>query len=215
MSFIAKPDSSCTQASRCEDVASALLASAPASAKAIALAFHERAAGGYDQALERHWAEVLRLVRLAEVRPSPSIESPSRSAASRSREPKHLPAAATTPAQRKSKATISAGASGGWLALIACASLAALALPAAPRAAQLDPEDAMVQEFQSFCADYYTQAQCAGAVRFILKTSGSEYFVNLHNDESPEGFLDRLAVAVKGGEALRQKEAALAVKAGE
>jgi hypothetical protein len=52
-----------------------------------------------------------------------------------------------------------------------------------------------------------------GAVRFILKTSGTQYFVNLHNDESPDGFLDRLAATVRGGEALRTREA-LAAKTG-
>lgn len=97
--------------------------------------------------------------------------------------------------------------------LAALASLAFPALPAAPRAAQLDPEDAMVEEFQSFCGDYYTSAQCVGAVRFILKTSGSAYFIQLQNEKSQDGFLDRLAVAVKGGEALRASEA-VATKAG-
>jgi hypothetical protein len=72
----------------------------------------------------------------------------------------------------------------------------------------------MVQEYQSFCLDYYTSAQCAGAIRFILRTSGKVYFAYLHNDQSMDGFLDRLASAVKGGEALRAKEA-LAVKAGD
>lgn len=108
---------------------------------------------------------------------------------------------------------ISSGAPG--LAPIALASLAApLALAAAPLAAQLDPEDAMVQEFQSFCTDHYTSAQCVGAIRFILKTSGSGYFVQLENEESENGFLDRLAAVVKGGEALRAREA-LAAKAGD
>ncbi len=56
--------------------------------------------------------------------------------------------------------------------------------------------------------------QCAGAIRFILRTTGPEYFAYLHNDQSMDGFLDRLTSAVKGGEALRAKEA-LAVKAGD
>jgi len=89
------------------------------------------------------------------------------------------------------------------LALIALESLAApLAFAADSRAAQLDPEDAMVQEFQSFCSDYYTPAQCVGAIRFILTTFGSAYFVQLETEESQDGFLDRLAAAIKGGEAL-------------
>ena len=100
--------------------------------------------------------------------------------------------------------TISSGAPG--LARIALASLAALSLPAIPRAAQLDPEDTMVEEFQSFCADYYTRSQCVGAVRFILKTAGSAYFMRLQHDESHDGFLDRLADAVTGGAALRASE---------
>jgi hypothetical protein len=58
--------------------------------------------------------------------------------------------------------------------------------------------------------DYYTPAQCTDAVRFILKTSGSRYFVQLHYDESVDGFLDRIAAAVKGGEDLRASEAKLA-----
>jgi hypothetical protein len=99
-------------------------------------------------------------------------------------------------------------------ALIALASLATFGLPATPRTAQLDPEDAMVLEFQSFCVVYYTPSQCVGAVRFILKTSGSAYFVQLQNEESEDGFLDRLAAAVKGGEALMAREAAGA-KAGD
>ena len=77
-------------------------------------------------------------------------------------------------------------------ALIALASLAALSLPATSRP-QLDPEDAMIEEFHFFCVDYYAPAQCVGAVRFVLRTSGSEYFVHLHNDESRDGFLDQLA----------------------
>ena len=88
--------------------------------------------------------------------------------------------------------------------LIALASLAALDTS---RAAELDPEDVMVEEYQSFCLDYYTPTQCAGAIRFILKTSGKVYFAYLHNDQSMDGFLDRLASAVKGGEVLLAKEA--------
>jgi hypothetical protein len=72
--------------------------------------------------------------------------------------------------------------SGARRALIALASVVALAMPGMGRATQLDPEAAMVQEFQSFCVDYYTPAQCTGAVRFILKTTGSQYFVQLHYD---------------------------------
>jgi hypothetical protein len=93
-------------------------------------------------------------------------------------------------------------------ALIALTSLAVLALPCVARGAQLDPEDAMVDEFQSFCTDYYSRAQCDGAVRFVLKTYGSDYFVQLHYEEAPESFLERLAVAVKGGEALKTNEIA-------
>ncbi len=97
---------------------------------------------------------------------------------------------------------------GEYLALIGVASLTApLALPATSCAAQLDPEDVMVQEFQSLCSDYYAPAQCVGAIRFILKTSGSAYFVQLQFEESGEGFLERLGAAVKGGETLRAWEA--------
>jgi hypothetical protein len=63
----------------------------------------------------------------------------------------------------------------------------------------------MVQEYQSFCLDYYTTAQRAGTIRFILGTSGKVYFAYLHNDQSMDGFLDRLASAVKGGEGLLAK----------
>jgi hypothetical protein len=101
--------------------------------------------------------------------------------------------------------------SGRW-ALIAVASVATLAMPGMARATQLDAEAVMVQEFQSFCVDYYTPAQCTDAVRFILKTVGSQYFVQLHYDESVDGFLDRLATAVKGGEVLKASET-LAIKA--
>ena len=72
----------------------------------------------------------------------------------------------------------------------------------------------MVQEYQSFCLDYYTPTQCAGAIRFILRTSGKVYFAYLHNDQSMDGFLDRLASAVRGGEGLPAKEAQ-AVKTGD
>ena len=68
--------------------------------------------------------------------------------------------------------------------------------------------------FQSFCVDYYTPAQCTGAIRFVLKTSGSQYFERLHYEESVDGFLDQLAVMVKGGEALKAGEA-LATKEGD
>jgi hypothetical protein len=98
--------------------------------------------------------------------------------------------------------------------LIALASAAAFAVPGMARTAHLDAEDVMVQEFQSFCADYYTPAQCTGAVRFILKTAGSQYFVHLQYEESGDGFLDLLAAAVKGGEALKADET-LAAKAGD
>jgi len=98
--------------------------------------------------------------------------------------------------------------------LIALASLAALAIPGPSAATQLDPEDVMVEEFQSFCLDYYTPTQCAGAIRFILRTSGHEYFLHLDNDESRDGFLDQLAIAVTGGEALLT-QGALAAKEGE
>ena len=64
----------------------------------------------------------------------------------------------------------------------------------------------MVEEFQSFCVDYYAPTQCTGAVRFILKTSGSEYFLLMHHDQSNDGFLNLLAAAVTGGEALRSTE---------
>jgi hypothetical protein len=73
-------------------------------------------------------------------------------------------------------------------------------------ARQLDPEDAMAQEFQSFCVDYYSSAQCTGAVRYILKTAGGQYFVQLQFEESADGFLDVLAAMVKGGEALAASE---------
>jgi hypothetical protein len=72
----------------------------------------------------------------------------------------------------------------------------------------------MVQEFQSFCVDYYTPAQCTGAVRFILRTSGSQYFLRLHYEESVDGFLDQLAAVVRGGEALKASETR-AAKAGD
>jgi hypothetical protein len=96
--------------------------------------------------------------------------------------------------------------------LVALASLAALAIPETSGAAQLDPED--VEEFQSFCLDYYSPAQCAGAIRFIARTSGSKYFEELDLNEAPEAFLDQLTRAVKGGETLLAKEA-IAAKAGK
>jgi hypothetical protein len=83
-----------------------------------------------------------------------------------------------------------AGALASCQALLALASLSGLGASGDARAAQLDPEDVMVQKFQSFCVDYYTPAQCTGAVRFILTTSGGQYFVQLQYDESNEGFLD-------------------------
>lgn len=103
----------------------------------------------------------------------------------------------------------------GRATLIALASLAALAVPDTSGAAQLDPEDVMIEQFQSFCLDYYSSAQCTGAIRFILRTSGNEYFARLDNDESNDGYLDQLARAVMGGEALLAKEALAAAKAGE
>jgi hypothetical protein len=81
-----------------------------------------------------------------------------------------------------------------------------LVMTSAAGSQPLDPEDAMVQEFQSFCVDYYTPAQCTGAVRFILKTAGAEYFAPLEFDESNDGFLDQLATAVSGGEVLTGAE---------
>jgi hypothetical protein len=111
-------------------------------------------------------------------------------------------------------AAISLGLTGLRATLIALASLTGLAVSDASGAGQLDPQDTMVQEYQSFCRDYYTPTQCAGAIRFILRTTGPEYFAYLHNDQSMDGFLDRLTSAVKGGEALRAKEA-LTVKTGD
>ena len=92
-------------------------------------------------------------------------------------------------------------------AFIALLTFGVLIVPAAAGTApQLDPEDRMVQEFQSFCADYYTPAQCTGAVRFILKTSGSQYFVQLQFEEAGDGFLNLLASLVKRGELLKASE---------
>jgi hypothetical protein len=209
--IITEPDPSSPRPSGPEDVVATPLASAPAAAKAIAVAKHEPAAWGYDEALEAHWTEVLRLVEPAPSQPSAGVESVPRSVPARACDtsPAHAVAARSSRARRPW--SLVAGA------LAACQALAmvtALAASSRGRVAQLDPEDAMVQEFQSFCADYYTQAQCTGAVRFILRTAGSEYFVHLHNDESPDGFLDRLAAAVEGGEALRASES-LAAKTGE
>jgi hypothetical protein len=79
---------------------------------------------------------------------------------------------------------------------------AAALLFAAPRAAQPDSEDAMVREFQSYCVDYYKPTQCARAARFVLSTKGGRYFAQLHDNEAPEAFIDGLAAAVKGGDAL-------------
>jgi hypothetical protein len=95
---------------------------------------------------------------------------------------------------------------GARQALVALVSVAAFASPGMARTPQLDPEDAMVQEFQSFCLDYYTPAQCTGAVRFILKTADSQYFVQLQYEESGDGFLDLLGKLVKGGETLKASE---------
>jgi hypothetical protein len=106
-----------------------------------------------------------------------------------------------------------AGLASGTATLIALASLAAFTVPCTSGAAQLDPEDAMVEEFQSFCLDYYTSTQCADAIQFILRTSGDQYSLHLDNDESKDGFLDQLARAVTGGEASLAQEA-LAAKPG-
>jgi hypothetical protein len=82
-------------------------------------------------------------------------------------------------------------------ALYALACLAALGLPAASRSLRLDPEDALVEEFQSICAGYYRQVQCDGAIHFVLKNPGTDYFVQLHNEEVPEIFLEKLIAAVR------------------
>ncbi|MGC1576758.1 MAG: hypothetical protein WA813_11680 [Beijerinckiaceae bacterium] len=94
----------------------------------------------------------------------------------------------------------------GCQALIALALLMGAVVPGLARTAQLDSEDAMVQEFQSFCVDYYTPAQCTGAVRFILKTAGIQYFAQLVFEESGDGFLNLLTALVQRGEALKVSE---------
>jgi hypothetical protein len=109
---------------------------------------------------------------------------------------------------------ISSEGLGPRLALITVASLAAFLLFATPRAAQPDSEEAMVREFQSYCVDYYTPAQCVRAVRFALRTEGSRYFLQLHNSEAPDAFIDRLAAAVKGGDT-PGAGGTLSVKAGD
>jgi hypothetical protein len=91
-------------------------------------------------------------------------------------------------------------------ALSALVWLGALAVPSPAATAQLDPEDIMAQEFQFFCLNYYTSAECTGAVRFIIRTAGGQYFVGLQYDMSNEGFLDQLAAAIKGGEAVKVSE---------
>jgi hypothetical protein len=91
-------------------------------------------------------------------------------------------------------------------ALIALACLAALGLPAASRSMRLDPEDAMVEEFQSICAGYSRGVQCDGAIRFVLRTSGTDYFVQLHNEEVAEIFLEKLVAAIRGGEVLKASD---------
>jgi hypothetical protein len=93
----------------------------------------------------------------------------------------------------------------GW-ALYALPCLAALGLPAASRSLRLDPEDALVEEFQSICAGYYRQFQCDGAIHFVLRNPGTDYFVQLHNEEVAEIFLEKLITAIKGGEALKASE---------
>ena len=107
--------------------------------------------------------------------------------------------------------THSVGLPGLRAPLIALASLAAFAVPVTCGAARLDPED--VEKFQSLCLDYYTSIQCAGAIRFILRTSNNKYFEELDHNEAPDQFLDQLAKAVSGGEALLAQEA-LAAKPG-
>ena len=97
---------------------------------------------------------------------------------------------------------------GSCRALMALAWLGALSLPAASRPMHLDPEEAMVEEFQSICAGYYPRAQCVGAIRFVLKTSGTDYFVQLHDEEVGTIFLEKLFAAVRGGEAVRASETA-------
>jgi hypothetical protein len=71
ISRVTKPDLCGPRQSGSDEVAAALATLLPSSARAIALAMHERAAWGYDRALDAHWAEVLRLVSLATRRPSP------------------------------------------------------------------------------------------------------------------------------------------------
>jgi hypothetical protein len=212
--IITKPAPCAPRPSGAEDAAAALLASVPASAKAIALAMHERAAWGYDEALEAHWAAVLRLVEAARMTGQPVGSRQPAELRSRSLEPRQAEAVGARSCRSRRPWTFVGGALASCQALITLAALALLAVPGIPRAAQLDPEDVMVQEFQSFCVDYYTPAQCTGAIRFVLKTSGSQYFERLHYEESVDGFLDQLAVMVKGGEALKAGEA-LATKEGD
>jgi len=51
-----------------------------------------------------------------------------------------------------------------------------------------------------------TTAKCDGAIRFVLKNPGTDYFVQLHNEEVAEIFLEKLIAAIRGGEALKASE---------
>jgi ABC-type sugar transport system substrate-binding protein len=49
-------------------------------------------------------------------------------------------------------------------------------------------------------------SQCDGAIHFVLKNPGTDYFVQMHNEEVAEIFLEKLIAAIRGGEALEASE---------
>jgi len=84
--------------------------------------------------------------------------------------------------------------------------LALSVLPAATRATDFTEEQTASAEFISYCRDYYRKEQCDNALRFVLKTYGVSYIIEMHMNEDPQSFLESLRKAVAAGEALKASE---------
>jgi hypothetical protein len=87
---------------------------------------------------------------------------------------------------------------------------ATLASMAVAQAASIRWNSEDVVEFISLCVGYFHVEQCDDAARFAHKTYRSRFYAQLHDQEAPQGFLEMLEFAVRGGEALNASEIASA-----
>jgi hypothetical protein len=63
--------------------------------------------------------------------------------------------------------------------------------------AEADVSDADV--FEAYCADYYSLAQCDGALLFMRRAFGARYIASLNVNDDPQSYLASLREVIEGG----------------